>query len=165
MATSDLLTIFGTPVTFSDSGSTAVITLNNLAANTGRVSAQVDRGAGAIPTWFTLRGTFQKGVAGVVDEVIWVYIITFNAAGTHGDGEVGASDAALTAVQAKNIPIRFPVFVPFTSTNTDFTASYPPFEIASRYFSVGVLNSLTGLLRAVANSCVITLTPVNMEAQ
>jgi hypothetical protein len=150
-------------ITFQDSGGSAVITLNNLAAATGRVSARYDRGAGSIATRYLMKCVFDKGVAGVVGQIINVYVFTSD--GTDADGTVGTSDAALTANQALNCFERpYPVVVNTTSTSVKITQSYIV-EIPTRYFSIGVMNSTTGLLRASANVCTISLTPIPDEIQ
>jgi hypothetical protein len=151
-----------TAITFQDSGGSAVITLLNLAAATGRVSARYDRGAGSIATRYLLRAKFEKGVASVVGQAIAVYIFTSD--GTNADGTVGTADAVLTANQAQNAYLMLPVIVSTASTNTAITQSFE-IEIPTRYFSVGVMNSTTGLLRNTSNSCVISLTPIPPESQ
>lgn len=158
-----IYTAIETAITFQDSGGSAVITLNNLAANVGRVSARYDRGAGSIASRYLLRGVFDKGVAGVVGQIINMYIFTSD--GTNADGTVGTADAALTANQALNCFDRpYPVVVNTTSTSVKITQSFIV-EIPTRYFSIGVMNSLIGLLRASANVCTISLTPIPDEIQ
>jgi hypothetical protein len=105
---------------------------------------------------------FDKGVASVVGQVINVYIFTSD--GTNADGTVGTADAALTTNQALNAFLILPVVVNTTSTSVKITQSYVV-EIPSRYVSVGVMNSTTGLLRAAANVCTISLTPIPDEIQ
>ncbi len=157
-----IYTVFETAITFQDSGGSAVITLQNLAAATGRVSARYDRGAGNIATRYIWRAVFDKGVAGVVGQVINAYIFTSD--GTNADGTVGTADAALTANQALNAFDVLPVVVYTTSTSVKITRS-KVVEIPTRYFSVGVMNSTTGLLRNSANVCTISLTPIPDEIQ
>ena len=151
-----------TALTFQDSGGTAVITLNNLAANVGRVSAQVDRGAGSRASRFLLEAKFEKGVAGVVGQIITVCL--FGGDGTNTDGNVGVVDAALTATQALAAFFTLQVVVTTTATNTPIRQTCEV-SLPLRRVSVGVVNSLTGLLRATANACVVTLTPMPDEVQ
>jgi hypothetical protein len=157
-----IYTAFETAITFQDSSGSAVITLANLAAATGRISARYDRGAGSIATRYLCRARFEKGVAGVVGEVIPVYIATSD--GTNPDGNVGTADAALTTAQANNLIHVVSVYVEVTTTNTPFIRS-AVVEIPTRYFSVGVINSATGLLRNNANSNTISFTPIPDELQ
>jgi len=155
--------VIQTPIVFQDSSGDAVISLNALAANTGRVSARYDRGATSLARRYTLRGVFDKGAASVVGEIINMYIFTSD--GTNADGTVGTADGPLTANQALDCFERpYPVVVNTTSTSVKITRSYVV-EIPTRYFSVGVMNSVTGLLRAAANVCTISLTPVADEIQ
>ncbi len=149
-------------MTFQDSSGSAVLTLNNLAAATGRVSARYDKGSGSKSRWYMMRCKFEKGVAGVVGQVINVFIFTSD--GTNADGTVGVSDAALTTSQALNALSLSQVVVSTTSTNTAITQSFIV-EIPERYFSIGVINSTTGLLRASANTSTISLTPIPDEIQ
>jgi hypothetical protein len=157
-----IYTAFETPITFQDSGGSAVITLQNLAAATGRISARFDRGAGSIATWYMCRAKIEKGIASVVNEVVAVYVSTSD--GTNPDGNVGTADAALTTANASALPLIIPLLITSTATNTPFTSSAPVW-IPTRYFSVGVMNSTTGLLRNTANSCVISFTPLVDELQ
>jgi hypothetical protein len=161
MATA-ILQSFGTPIVFQDSGGDADITLINLAAAAGRISAPFDRGAGSIATWYMCRAKIEKGVASVVNQVVAVHLATSD--GTNVDGNVGTVDAALTAAVAASLPLIVPILITSTSTNTAFTSS-GPIWIPTRYFSVGVMNSATGLLRNTSNSCVITFTPISDEIQ
>lgn len=158
-----IYTVQESAITFQDSSGSAVITLANLAAATGRVSAQYDRGAADMATRYTVRCKFEKGVAGVVGQIINVYVFTSD--GTNVDGTVGTADAALTANQALNAFLILPVVVNTTSTNTAITQSFGPLEIPFRYISIGVMNSTTGLLRNTANANTIKLTPIPDEIQ
>lgn len=148
-------------ITFGDSSQTVVLAMQNLAANTGVIGAELDRGAGSLASRFRLRGSFQKGVAGVVGQVIRIFIFTSD--GTNRDGLVGTS-GALTENQALNAFLTLPVIVNTTSTSVRINQSFVV-EIPFRYISVGVINSTTGLLLNSANACVISLTPIPDEIQ
>jgi len=157
-----ILSLLDAPLIWQDSGGSAVITLNNLAANVGRVGARIDRGLGLLPRWYVLQGKFEKGVAGVVGQIITVGL--FLSDGTNVDGNVGVADAALTATQMLACHDRpFEIVVTTISTDTPIVQSklieIPPM----RYISVGVINSVTGLLRATANACRIALFPYHDE--
>jgi len=156
-----ILSFLDAPLIWQDSGGSAVITLNNLAANVGRVGTQIDRGLGLLPRWYLLQGKFEKGVAGVVGQIITVGI--FLSDGTNVDGNVGVADAALTATQMLAAYVTLEVVVTTTSTNTPIVQSklveIPPMQ----YISGGVINSVTGLLRATNNACRIALFPFHDE--
>jgi hypothetical protein len=152
-----------TPITFKDSGGSAVLTLNNLAFGAGRVSAQLDRGAGSLPGLYIWRGNFQFATAPALKELVEIYL--FGGDGTVVDGEVGTADAALTSDKRNNGLLVGCAVVDTVATNTNVTAS-GLVMILDRYISVGVWNASAGdNLRASANTSVVTLTPVPPEIQ
>jgi hypothetical protein len=152
-----------TPITFKDSGGSAVLTLNNLAFGAGRVSAQYDRGTGSKPGLYIWRGTFQFATAPALRELIEIYL--FGGDGTVVDGTVGTADAALSTDKRNNGRLIGVVVVDTTSTNTDVVGS-GLVMILDRYISAGVWNGSAGdNLRATANTSNVTLTPVPPEIQ
>lgn len=153
-----------TALTFKDSGGDVVISLLNLAAGAGRVSARVDRGAGSKPTRYKVRAVVQFETAPIVGEQVEVYIAESD--GTYADGVVGAADAALTSGQKSNLgPPAAVTLAQTTGTGTDFVAS-GIVDIYDRYFSVAVWNGSAGdNLKNTANACVIILTPMPDEIQ
>ena len=157
MAESLLYTKFETPITFGDSGQSYPIALQNLAANAGVYSNRADRGAGSIATRYIVRARFRKGVASVVNEVIGVYIFTSD--GTDSDGTLATTGTTLTTAMLPNAWDSFGVVVESTSTAVSFIRSRIV-EIPTRYFTVGVMNSLTGLLTNTANTALISFTPI-----
>ena len=90
-----------TPITFKDSGGSAVITLQNLAAGAARVSARYDRGAGDLPRLYKWRAVLQWTTTPTVNQYADLYVAESD--GTYADGTVGASDAAVVAGQLKNL--------------------------------------------------------------
>lgn len=156
-----ILSQIETAITFQSSGGSALLWLKNLAANTGRISARYDRGTGLMARYYLLQGKFEKGVAGVVGQIITVGL--FLSDGTNVDGNVGIADGALTSTQMLAAYLTMEVVVTTTSTDTPIVQSklveIPPM----RYISVGVLNSVTGLLRDVHSSSVVTLFPFHDE--
>ena len=58
-----------TPLVFRDSGGDVVLTLQNLAAGAGRVSAQYDRGDGSKPQYHEVTAVFQMETAGVTEKL------------------------------------------------------------------------------------------------
>jgi hypothetical protein len=151
-----------TPLVFKDSGGDADITLQNLAAGAGRISVQVDRGAGSHARLYKWRAKMPFETAPVVGEYVFLYIAESD--GTDVDGLVGAVDAALTAAQAANLQEIGIVRVQTTDVDTAFTASGYCL-ISERYFSVGVFNSAADNLQNDANTATVTLTPVPDELQ
>lgn len=151
------------PITFKDSGGSAVITLANLGFGAGRVSARHDRGAGSQPRRFKWRGVFQFETAPALGEIIEIHI--FESDGTSMDGTLGTADAALTSDKRRNATTSLFVKVDTTSTGTDIIGS-GTVEIEDRYFSVGVWNASAGdNLKNTANVNSITFTPMPDDIQ
>lgn len=157
MAESLIYTKFETPITFGDSGQSYALALQNLAASAGVYSNRADRGAGSIATTYICRARFRKGVASVVGQAIMVYVFTSD--GTDSDGTLATTGTTLTAAMTVNAFWSMPVIVESTSTGVSFIRS-AIITIPTRYFSVGVMNSTTGLLTNTANTALISLTPV-----
>jgi len=151
-----------TALVFKDSGGDAVITLQNLAAAAGRISAQYDRGAGSHARLYKWRAKMPFETAPVVGEYVELYLAESD--GTDIDGLVGASDAALTAAQATNLSMIGIVKVQTTDADTAFTCSGYCL-ISERYFSVGVMNTTADNLQNDANAASITFIPVPDEIQ
>lgn len=151
-----------TALTAKDSGGDITITLQNLAAGAGRISARYDRGAGSKPRLYKWRGNFPFETAPVVGE--YVAVLIAESDGTTADGNIGTADAALTAGQLLNIPEVGIVKVQTTDVDTVFSKSGYCL-ISERYFSVGAWNYTADNLQNDANAASIVLTPVPDEVQ
>lgn len=164
MATQKIYAAVGTPVTFKDSGGTVVMTLQNLAHAAGRISAQWDRGAGALPMRYRIRCVFplQATHTAVLGEVIEVYIATSD--GTDVDGTVGVADAALTTEKRRNLTLIGSVLVDVVTGDAKLTGTFTV-ELFERYVSIGVWNATTDHLQDDANACYITATPYSDDIQ
>jgi hypothetical protein len=164
MATQKVYLAGGTPVTFKDSGGTVVLSLVNLQAAAGRISAQWDRGAGALPGRYRMRCVFplQAAHTAVLGEQIEVYLATSD--GTDVDGTVGVADAALTTEKRRNLAYVGSVVVDVVAGDAKLTATFTV-ELFERYVSVGVWNATTDDLQNDANASCITLTPYPDDIQ
>lgn len=152
-----------TALVFKDSGGDAVITLQNLAAGVGRLSARYDRGTGSKPRRYKWRAVIQWETAPVVGEYAEIYLAESD--GTTADANVGTADAALTAGQKLNLPLIGLVAAQTTDTATSFVRSGYCW-ISERYFSVGVWNaSAADNMENTANASTVTFTPVPDEIQ
>ncbi len=153
-----------TPIVFADSAQTPDynLTLSALAADSGRVSAQADLGAGSKAGWYWWQATIQMATAGVVGEYARV-LISFSD-NTNRDGEVGASDAALAAEKERNLHLLGHVVVDTTSVDTDITGSGAIF-IPSRYFSIALIAPESDALRTNTGVHAVRLTPIPDEVQ
>lgn len=154
----------GTPITFQDSGGSAVLTLNNLAPFTGRLSARYDRGASARAALHEVRGIMQYRTAPIVGESVEIWVSESD--GTYADAAVGTADAAYSPAQMLNL--RRPVCTvraQTVGTSVDNIASGLVW-IFSRYFSVIVTNLSAGdNLRNTANTSRVIVTPIIAEIQ
>jgi len=153
----------GTPITFKDSGGSAVITLQNLAAGAGRVSAVYDRGAGDLPVQYKWRAVFQWTATPVVGYYAEIYLVESD--GTYVDGTLGSSDAAVSAYgQLENCWQLGNNFVQVATGASNMVVS-GECTIFDRYFSVAIWNKATVNFQNTANVSFITFTPVPDELQ
>ena len=129
--------------TFGDSAQSpsATITLSALAASTGRVSAQLDRGSGFAPAWFTWRFNYGLNGSNIVGASVGLYLATSD--GTSVDGAVGTADAAVSTVEfLRALQLVGSTSVYQTTTNTKMTHSGYLF-VPWRYISAAVWNFTT----------------------
>jgi hypothetical protein len=147
----------GTPVVFKDSDATYTLALNNLAHGAGVISDQWDRGTGSLPGFYRVRCcfAFEATHTIVVNERVDIYIATSD--GTNIDGTVGATSAALTAVQCTNLQKIGSVIVDVVSKDAKITATFDVM-LHERYVSVGVFNNTSDHCQADNDASTITFT-------
>lgn len=151
-----------TPITFQDSGGSAVITLQNLPANYLRISAQYDRGAGSLPAKYQWRAVLRWASTPVVAK--WAEIYLAQSDGTYVDGSVGTSDSYIgTEEQLRNLLWLGNVVVQSATTGNMIASG--ECTIVDRYISVGIANRGNVALFNTANVSKIILTPVPDEIQ
>jgi hypothetical protein len=154
-----------TPLKFADSAQspTKNLTLANLAAGAGRISAQHDLGDSARSEWYEWRATFQFATTPIVDETVDIYLSTSD--GTDEDGQEGTSDAAIGSTNSlKNMYYIGSVIVTSTDTNHDMTAA-GICRIVARYFSVVIHNNTADNLRNDTGVNTIMIIPIPQEVQ
>jgi hypothetical protein len=153
-----------TAITLGDSAQTpsAVITLTALAAGAGRLSAQVDRGAGAHAGVYKWRCTVSLNGTNVVGDTVELYLATSD--GTNVDGEVGTADAALATAKRNNLLLMGLLIVDQVTTNTVMTASGSVF-VPDRYFSLGLWNATSLPFQTSTSAHKCSLTPMPFEQQ
>ena len=152
-----------TVVTFTDSSGDVAITLNNLAAGAGRVSARYDRGAGSKPKLHEVAAVIQQNTDGVPGEVVEIYL--FQSDGTYMDGTLGTSDAALSSDKRRNGVLIGCVSIDNSTNSVDVVARFMDVTITSRYYSIGVYNSTADNLKASANVSKVIVKPIPDEIQ
>ena len=150
-----------TPITWSDTLGTEVITLKNLAAGAVRVGAQHDFGPGMLYERYEWRLTVQFATAPVVAETIAVYLARSD--GTAIDGGVGAVDAAGVVAWLTNLEDLGDLTVTSVDADHDMTVS-GVVTLLSRYVSPVIHNNTADNLRNTDDSCEFTLTPIGVRS-
>jgi hypothetical protein len=147
-----------TPIKFADSAQTPSATLTmtgaTLTAGVGRISTRYDRGAGALPALYFYICTMSLTGTNVVDTTVEWWMAWSN--GTISDGQVSATDSALTTSKRNNLKLVGVTIVDQTTSNTDMTASGLVF-IPTRYFHWGVWNgtALPFQTSTTAHNCLL----------
>lgn len=164
LATSKVYRAIETALTFKSSGGSAAITCTSLANNAGRVSAQYDRGAGSLAQRFLVECEFKCVATPTLGATITVYIAGAQANSASPDGNVGTTDAALSALdKRRNLMIACVVEIDVAGTGLQKGTGIV--EIPHRYISAVVVNEAGSALSATAGDTVITLTPIPDENQ
>lgn len=154
-----------TAITFKASGGSAVLTMTSLANGAGRVSAQIDRGAGAHAAKYLVEVQTKSGTAMTVGGTLQVYLAMAQADATQPDGAVGQVDAALTSIeQRRNLLLACIAEAPVTTSGAQLKAS-GEVVVSARYVSVVPVNELGAALSATASDHIITLTPIPDQIQ
>lgn len=153
-----------TPIVFKSSGGSAAITCTSLANNAGRVSAQYDRGSGSKPTRFLIEVQCKLAATPTVGSTVSVLLSLAEADATVPDGDVGQSDAALSALN-KRRNLRYGCVVEIDVAGTGIQKGSDIVEFAARYVSVVVINEGGSAFSATAGDTIITLTPIPDESQ
>src|SRR5262249_52514263 len=155
-----------TKLTFKGSGGDVLLTFASTADQALAVSAQKDRGVGALPDLYRWRIKTQINAAGTIGKQVRIYLIQTNDA-TDIPGRVGTSDTeiASAADRVRNLgaPIGAAV-ADVTTLGTDFIATGMAF-IYDRFFSVGIFNDMGVALHATESVHYFEITPIPPESQ
>lgn len=154
-----------TEIKFTASGGDVVLTLDNLASDVARISAQKDLGAGSKSQDYNVRIVieFDSTTAPVLGESVDVYISTSD--GIDPDGQEGVADANVgTNESLKNMIFIGSLIVTSTDVDHQMTASFVC-RITTRYFSVVVHNNTADLIDNTANASWVIVTPIPSEIQ
>jgi len=150
------------PITFKDSGGSAVITLQNLATGAARYSSRYDRGVGSQPFIYRWRAVFQWAATPVAGQFAEIYIAESD--GTYADGVIGTTDAAIQSGMLWNLNLIGVNFIQSASAATNMIAS-GECEIIDRYFSLAVYNRAAVGFQNTANVNCVIFTPISDELQ
>jgi hypothetical protein len=163
VATSKVYVNPETPLTWKNTGGTAVITGTSLANNAGRVGAQIDRGASARAQRFYWE--FECHVAsGTLGQTVSIYLATAHANSASPDGNVGTADAGLATLD-KRRNLLFLGVVEVDVSSTALLKGSGTIEIAARYLSLVIVNESGVAFSGTATDTVFSLTPIPDENQ
>lgn len=163
-----------TRITFEPSGGDEPFTLTSLASGAGRVSDQLERGAGSIAQEYqgVLRTAF--GTVPVVNEVLRIYLVegwNFRNDGTpevDQGGALGAADAAVSdeddLIAAGHL-IGYLVVPPSPAADTEYVSRPFRFLTAARYLQFAVWNATADALSATAADHELAVWPSPPEIQ
>jgi hypothetical protein len=152
-----------TAITFQESSGDVVITLLNMLAGVGRVSARYDRGAGSQSQLHTVKVIFQSDTTPVAGETVDCYL--FQSDGTNEDGNVGTADAAILEPVLKAGMFIGSVPVTVATATVDFIKTFQNVPISERYYSIGIWNATADSLENTANVSKVIVTPNPPEIQ
>jgi hypothetical protein len=160
-----IYTAIQTPILFADSAQAedATLTLSALATVTGRISAQYDRGAGSLASWYTWELVWSLTGTNVVGAVVEIYAAVTNVS-ARAPGGLGTSDAALVTAKRNNLALAGFAYVDQTTTNTVMYAR-GTLWIPGRYVSMGVWNGTTLPFQTSTSLHQLYLTPLADEIQ
>lgn len=152
-------------ITWKSSGGSAVITGTSLANNAGRVGAQWDRGAGARCLRFIWELQFKCVATPTLGNLVSLYLACAQADATIPAGNVGQTDAALSALdKRRNLIFCGVVEIDVASTALQ-AGSGLTIEVPHRYLSPVIINEAGAAFSATATDTLLTLTPIPDELQ
>lgn len=149
--------------TWTDTTGDLAMTLNNLAAGTGRQGAQLDLGTAARADRYAWRAWFQAATTPVLDQHVDVRIKTSD--GTNPDNDDGTGDIAVSAEdKLKNLDQIGSILVDEAATGVTFAAS--GLVILTHRFVMPVFwNYTADNFVATNNICGFSLIPAPYEIQ
>jgi hypothetical protein len=156
----------GTPITWTNTGGDELLNAKGLAAVTGRLGSFYDRGAGAAPGEYEIRGYTSWVSNPTVGDALQIVVVQSD--GTHSDAGVAyhnTDDAALTLVALNACPGYVGSIIAHTADTAEKGGAWLV-RITSRYFAVGVYNTSAGKTLTDTNSVTaIVATPIDPDVQ
>ncbi len=165
MATNLILRDLGSRISFEPTGGTVVLTLTSLAAGAGRISAQLDRGAGDIRDRYAGALRTQFATVPVAPEIIRMYLIEgwdFRTGGIKEGGDLPGTDSAIADEDrfiAGGILIGRLIVPPSPAADTEYISLPFDFQTIARYIQLGVWNGTVDALTATAGEHEIAMYP------
>lgn len=153
-----------TALVIKSSGGDVAITCTSLANNAGRVSAQLDRGAGSKPQLYRWEFECKLVATPTIGNAVSLYLATAQANAASPDGNVGTTDAALSSLE-KRRNLQFVGVVEIDVASTALQKGAGVVQIDSRYISLVVINEGGSAFSATAGDTIFTLIPIPPEIQ
>jgi hypothetical protein len=152
--------IFREPVGFS-----YLFTPKNIATNTGWVSDRWDRGSGAAPERYIVRGKTKVAAAATAGTILTMYVAQGD--GTDADAALGTGNAALPSVERRrNLTPIGVIVADGNGTNVGPFISRPyTIELLDRYVQIVWFNEFGVALTNVAADHTCVFTPVPWEVE
>lgn len=164
-----------TRVTFEPSGGDAALTLTSLGAGSGRISAQLDRGVGALAAHY--EGVLRTAWATtpVAGEAVRIYVDEGWELRNDGTpevdegGDLPATDSAISSedrlVAGCGPPVGRLIVPPSSASGTEYVSIPFRFDTAARYLQIGVWNATQDGLSATASLHEVALYPAPFQTQ
>jgi hypothetical protein len=149
-----------TAITFTESGGSAVFTPKNIATGAGRVSAQFDRGAGALATVLKWEATFKAGSAVTIGLPVRVYAYCSESASSAAD--LAADGGVSVETLLSNFTVLGEIIANANSVGPFYATGKAWLE--GRYCVVGLWNASGQTLTNVNGDNKITLTPIPFQS-
>lgn len=153
----------GTTLSFDGTaGANVAFSVENIATNTGWVSARYDRGIGAQPSIYEWRSSIQWQGSPTKGNGMHFYLAASD--GTNVDGDVGTADLALGSEDQLVNLIPIGMVVVETSGTTKMVAS-GRFTCTSRYMSMVAFNRGGTTTNITDSNFTFEVTPIPPEIQ
>jgi hypothetical protein len=149
-----------------EAGADYAFSVEGLADGAGRVSAQIDLGAVPRPMIVDWSAECQWQATPTQGGRLDLYISTApDVDSTMIDGDVGASDAALSDVDSKRNLKWIGAIVSENATASEVCAASSAFTTLKRYLSIVAINGAGATINATDSNFQLKLTPKYMQGQ
>jgi hypothetical protein len=161
-----IYTCRGTDVVFAPSGGDAALTPTSIADASGRISAEWDRGAGALPCRYFFKLTTKAASALTLGKALELYMCSSNQSGANYEGNQNATaDAAFAAADKRNNLEYVGCVLADSTTSGEPQVASGYVTIVNRYVRFVWWNAFGVALSSTAADHELRLTPVWDEVQ
>lgn len=161
MATQKIYQNFLTQSVFKNTDGNVTMTMKNIANGAGRISNQLDRGAGALPGWFKWEAVMTAAANVTIGNPWRLYIYSAQTSSSNVDT---TTDTALTAeTQLLNFQPLGSVKASANTTGPFYNTGY--IWIPGRYVNLGWWNASGQTTANTDGTTVITITSIYDEIQ